>query len=165
MKKKAGMLAGLVLICWAATSRAQQAPPEQPPFRTSIELVTVDATVLDRQGRPLRGLRADDFVVSVAGQPRRVVSAEFVDWTPGPQPASDGDAMPVSTNEGARGGRTFVFVVDQNTLEPGSARQIAAAASGLFGRLTPGDRSALVVMPVTQPRLAMIQKPNKARWR
>ena len=86
--------------------------------------------------------------MSVAGRPRRVVSAEFVEWTPGPQRSSDADAVPVSTNEGARGGRTFVFVVDQNTLEPGSTRQVGAAASGLFGRLTPGDRSALVVMPV-----------------
>ena len=142
------MLTGLVLLCWAPTMTAQQAPPEQPPFRTGIELVTVDATVLDHQGRPIRGLQADDFVVSVAGRPRRVVSADFVEWTPGPQRSSDADAVPVSTNEGARGGRTFVFVVDQNTLEPGSTRQVGAAASGLFGRLTPGDRSALVVMPV-----------------
>ena len=42
----------LVLLCWAPTMTAQQAPPEQPPFRTGIELVTVDATVLDHQGRP-----------------------------------------------------------------------------------------------------------------
>ena len=76
--------------------------------------------MLDRHGQPLRGLSADDFMVSVAGQPRRVVSAEFVDWTPAAPPGPvDPDAVRVSTNEGARGGRLFVFIVDQNTLEPG----------------------------------------------
>jgi VWFA-related protein len=145
---KACTFAAWVLVCCATAATAQSIPPEQPPFRTGIELVNIDATVLDRQGRPLRGLAADDFVVSVAGQPRRVVSAEFVDWTASPQGPPDPNAVPLSTNEGARGGRSFVFVVDQNTLEPGTIRQIAAAASGLFGRLTPEDRSALVVIPV-----------------
>jgi VWFA-related protein len=159
---KARILAASVLLCWTPALTAQEAPPEQPAFRTGIELVTVDATVLDRQGRPLRGLQADDFVVSVAGQPRRVVSAEFVDWTPGPHSPSDAGAVPVSTNEGARGGRTFVFVVDQNTIEPGSARHVAAASSGLFARLTPGDRSALVVMPVG-PKIELTWAHDRVR--
>jgi VWFA-related protein len=159
---KARILAAAVLLCWTPTTSAQQEPREQPPFRTGIELVTVDTTVLDRQGQPLRGLQAQDFVVSVGGQPRRVVSAEFVEWTPGPQPSSAADGVAVSTNEGARGGRTFVFVVDQNTLEPGSARQVAAAASGLFGRLTPGDRSALVVMPVG-PKIELTWAHDRVR--
>jgi VWFA-related protein len=147
--KAAGTLLSL-LLCNAPVATAQQTIPEQPPpFRTGVELVTVDASVLDRQGRPLRGLRADDFVVSVAGQPRRVVSAEFVDWTAAAPPGPvDPDAARISSNEAARSGRVFVFVVDQNSLEPGSARQIASGASGLFSRLTSHDRSALMVLPV-----------------
>ena len=140
---KARILAAVVLLCWTPTASAQQAPPEQPPFRTGIELVTVDATVLDRQGRPLRGLAAQT-TSSCPSPASRAVWSPPSSWT-GRLARSDrpmGTRVPVSTNEGARGGRTFVFVVDQNTLEPGSARQVAAAASGLFGRLTPGDRSA-----------------------
>jgi VWFA-related protein len=148
--KAAKTLVPALLVCGASLSSAQQVVPEQPPpFRTGVELVTVDAAVLDRQGHPVRGLQTADFAVSVAGQPRRVVSAEFVEWAAATPPGPvDPDGVRVSSNEGARSGRAFVFVVDGNTLEPGSMRQMAAAASGIFRRLTSDDRSALVVMPV-----------------
>ena len=58
----------------------RQVRPEQAPtFRSGVEVVTIDVGVVDRQGQPLRGLGPADFTVSVGGQPRRVVSAEFVD--------------------------------------------------------------------------------------
>ena len=139
--KRACTVAAWCLVCFVHASMAQETVPEQAPFRTGVELVTVDATVLDRGGRPLRGLGVDDFKVTVAGQPRRVVSADYVDWTAGPARPSQPGAVAVSTNEGARGGRAFVFLVDRNTLEPGTSRQIADAAHNLFGRLTPEDRS------------------------
>ena len=56
--------------------------------------------------------------------------------------------VPVSTNEGGGIGRLFVFIVDQNTLEPRSARVVAKAASNFFERLTFSDRSALMLMPL-----------------
>jgi VWFA-related protein len=145
--KKIATLAVVLLLC-GASPRAQQIPEQLPPFRTGVELVTVDVTVLARDGQPLRGLRAEDFSVSVAGDPRRVVSAEYVDWPSAPRAAQASDAPWVSTNEGAQGGRIFVFVVDQNTLEPGTAKQVVSGAQRLLARLTPADRSALMVIPV-----------------
>ncbi|HSK98217.1 MAG TPA: hypothetical protein VK891_16440, partial [Euzebyales bacterium] len=143
------VLVVILLLAGVQVPRAQQPPPDDPlSFRTGVELVMVDVTVVDRQGHPLRGLRADDFAVSVAGRPRRVVSAEFVDRTATLQVAPDPDRSRVSTNEGAPGGRIVIFVVDQNTLEPGAARRVATAASHLLARLTPADRSALVVLPL-----------------
>ena len=69
-----------LLAVGGPTLWAQQTAADQPPaFRTGVELVTVDVGVVDRQGQPLRGLAAGDFTVTVAGQPRRVVSAEFVE--------------------------------------------------------------------------------------
>ena len=63
-----------------APPQAQQAQSGQTPtFRSGVELVTVDVGVVDRQGQPVRGLTTSDFTVMVAGQPRRVVNAEFVD--------------------------------------------------------------------------------------
>ena len=38
----------------------------------------VDVTVVDAKGMPVRDLRAPEFTVTVDGQPRRVVSAEFI---------------------------------------------------------------------------------------
>src|SRR5688572_1690171 len=56
-----------------------QAGAQPPTFRSGVELVSVDVSVIDRQGQPLRGLGPGDFTVTVAGQPRRIVSAEYVD--------------------------------------------------------------------------------------
>ena len=112
---------------------AQQPPAQQaqqgqtPTFKTGVELVTVDVGVVDRQGQPMRGLATGDFTVTVAGQPRRVVSAEFVDSLAAARSNLRRSSLEslISTNEGASIGRIFVFVVDQGTLEPGNVRHVA----------------------------------------
>src|SRR5215218_4553322 len=129
----------------------QQPPPSQPPtFRSGVELVTVDVGVVDRQGLPLRGLNTGDFTVTVAGQPRRVVSAEFVDslaeTSRGNLRRSSYDSL-ISTNEGAAVGRLFVFAVDQGTLEAGNVRHVGQAASRFLATLSFADRSALMLLP------------------
>ena len=146
----AAATAAALFLCGGPILSARQTRPEQTPaFRSGVELVTVDVGVVDRQGQPLRDLKAADFVVSVGGQPRRVVTAEFIDTTPvQPQLANRQDVVPISTNEGGGVGRLFVFIVDQNTLELGSARYVANAASRFLSRLTFADRSALLLMPV-----------------
>lgn len=139
-----------LLVAASPWLAAQQPPPEQPPtYRTGTELVTVDVNVLDRQGQPIRGLATPDFTVTVAGQPRRVVSAEYVDATaPLPVYSPETGISPISTNEGGGTGRLFVFVVDQGSLETGVARNAAQAAARFVDRLTFADRSALVMLPV-----------------
>ena len=103
-----------------------------------------------RQGRPLRGLAPGDFVVTVGGQPtpcghggvhRSIGAARAA------APARTENAR-ISTNEGGGVGRLFAFIVDQNTLDLGSARRVASAAGPFFSRLTFADRSALMLMPL-----------------
>jgi VWFA-related protein len=146
----AATAAVLSLSCGLLLSAQQQPGPDQPPaFRSGVELVTIDVGVVDKRGQPLSDLGPADFIVTVGGQPRRVVSAEFVDRSAAQR---DGvfspDVVPISTNEGGGVGRLFAFVVDQNTLEPGNARMVAAAASRFLDRLTFADRSALIRLPL-----------------
>ena len=54
----------------------------QPTFRSGVDLVTVDATVLGRDGAPIDNLGADDFRLEVDGRVRRVVSAQYVSQAP-----------------------------------------------------------------------------------
>ena len=53
-------------------------PAQQPVFRAGIELVTVDVTALDGNGRQVTDLTATDFQVEVDGDRRQVTSAEYV---------------------------------------------------------------------------------------
>src|SRR5690606_35932177 len=73
------------------TARAQTAPVvedgaaseegevQQPVFRTGVELIELDVSVLDANRRPVRGLTADDFTVLEDGQPQPVVAVSHVD--------------------------------------------------------------------------------------
>src|SRR5688572_6965999 len=54
---------------------AQQAPPT---FKSGVSLVTVDVSVLDREGRPVEGLGAEDFEVKLDGRVYPVKVASFV---------------------------------------------------------------------------------------
>ncbi len=60
----------LVLGVAAAVPRAQDAPPRV--FRSGTSLVNLTATVTDREGRPIRGLRKEDFSVFDEGVPQEL---------------------------------------------------------------------------------------------
>lgn len=152
------------LVCGGTWLGAQQTGSGQTPvFRTGVELVTVEVGVVDKQGRPLADLDADDFSVTVDGRKRRVVTAEFVDVAGSRVPADPaGRGGGVSTNAGAGVGRLFVFIVDQHTIEPGTVRHVANAASLFFDQLTFADRSALLLMP-TGPNVEFTWAHDRVR--
>ena len=78
-------------------------------------------------GQPVTGLGAADFIVTVAGRSRRVVSAAYVGAgaSVGGTPGTPVIPLPISSNDGLRGGRLVLFVVDQNTLVQSDVRQAA----------------------------------------
>ncbi|MGQ0735448.1 MAG: hypothetical protein ACT4QD_17565 [Acidobacteriota bacterium] len=142
------------------TGQAQQGPPQQgqPVFRGGIELLTVDATVIDRDGRQVTDLTPAEFVVEVDGDPRPVVSAEYlklVDDTPRPigaprptLPAPSPDEAFFSTNARTLNpGRLILLLVDQGNIRVGQGRQVMRSATGFVDRLSPVDRVALVAIP------------------
>src|SRR5207302_8436852 len=54
------------------------APPQPPRFQSSVDVTPVDVTVVDDRGQPVRDLAPADFVVRIDGNPRRVMTAEWV---------------------------------------------------------------------------------------
>jgi VWFA-related protein len=140
-----------LLVVWAAAGiSARQPPPQQPPrFTASIDLVSVDVNVVDADGRPIRDLAAQDFVVTVDGQPRTIASAQFVSLTA--PPAADVPPPPddYSTNIPTSGapGRLIAIVLDRASIAPVRAKDVFAAAATFVDALQPQDRVGLFSIP------------------
>ncbi len=137
------------------------APGDQPPvFRAGVEVLPLDVTVLDRDGRQVVDLTAADFMVEVDGKPRTVVSSEYIKLTDafaagtaprGPAPVVAPAPAPdygISTNGGGGPqGRAILLLVDQGNIRFGSARPVMQNALKFLERLQPTDRVGLVAIP------------------
>ncbi len=120
------------------------ATARQPMFRSGVELVTIDAAVLDGDGRPVPSLGAEHFRIDVDGRPRRIVSAQFVDLS-----APTGEAVPAtvthfSSNDGAGDGRIVVVAVDEAHIRRLEGRPALAAASRFIDSLPAIDRVGVI---------------------
>lgn len=137
----------LLLVAIAAALHAAPASAQQsqdvPRFSSSVEVTSIDVSVLDDRGRPDPSLTADDFIVKVDGVARRVVSAEFIQLQTPERPAMQPPAG-YSSNESAAGGRLIVILVDQPNIRFGGTVGIRRAVNGFIDRLQPADRAAII---------------------
>jgi len=132
----------------------QSAPPgAQAVFKSSVDLVHLDVSVLDRARVPVRGLTAADFTILEDGAPRPI--SAFVELlTKPPTKASDRSSAvdnasaDVQTNEIARTpeGRLFVVILDDAMIpaDPQMASTAKKIAETAIDRLSPGDQMAVV---------------------
>jgi len=118
-------------------------------FKSAVDLVPVDVSVVDRDGRPVNNLTAADFTLTVDGKPRAVVSASYISTE------RLGDAPPdratFSTNAGQRPGRLIALVIDEAHITRGGAKAAFAAAATFVRGLDSADRVALYLIPGTGP--------------
>ena len=136
----------VALTCASSTASNQQAPA--PTFRSGLEILTVEASVRDAAGRPVTDLQPSDFVVSVDGQPRRVLNARMFGTddvgvakagTPAPRFARASDALP---------GRLIMFAVDRDSIRSGSEKAILNTASAMMSSFSPADAVGVIGLPV-----------------
>ena len=132
-----------------ASLSAQQRP--RATFKSSVDLVPVDVSVVDKSGKPIADLTADDFALTIDGRPRKVISAQFFSA----QPGVDAQSAPkhYSTNAGAEGGRLVVLVIDAANIGTARAKGALEAAGRFVGRLNRADRVALVTIPGGGPQI------------
>ena len=72
------LILGVGMVVITGRPRAQ-APQDQPPtFRASVQYIEVDVRVTDREGRVVRDLAKDDFVLLDDGRPQTISTATFV---------------------------------------------------------------------------------------
>jgi VWFA-related protein len=134
-------LKGLVAVLFAALAGAQERR-DVPTFPSRAELVTVDAVVLDGTGRPVRGLTAEDFVLSEDGLRQPIVSFEAIDGGKvEPTPAAVAPPAPAATNvrpaRAAAG--SFVLLVDDVGLAPSHEETVRTALARFLADGVRGD--------------------------
>jgi VWFA-related protein len=154
MKKPpiAFVVASLAVTGAADTGQTPETEEQTPRFPAGVELVVVDAVVVDGEGRPVAGLSRDDFRVLEDGTPQPTSSFESVQIPP-PRTAPPPAPRPrVSTNVAAtaatspvRPGRSFVVVFDELNLTAGQARHARSATAHFLRRgVGEGDRVSVV---------------------
>jgi VWFA-related protein len=149
----------------------QPAAPRQRPaatFRSSIDLVTINVVVRDKNGNIVRGLTRDDFSITEDGQPQTISTFDFeeitrqpIDVTPAAMPTvlgSVGRAVEAPAAAPAaevkpidmHGRRLIAMLFDISSMQPEEAfRAATAAREYVEKKLTPADMVALTVLSTT----------------
>ena len=149
----------LVAVAFSAATLAQQqarpvqqsipAPQTTPVFRSGVDLVHLDVSVLDRQRRPVRGLGPADFTILEDGIPQKIAAFSAVEV-----PAVAGPPSPwmrevpkdVRTNQDIGERRLFVIIVDDAQLQgnPLVLQNVHQTARKVIDGLGPSDLASVI---------------------
>jgi VWFA-related protein len=82
------IVASVAAILAAGVLSAQQAQAPLPRFRAGVDVVEIDVSVLDRDHKPVRSLKAGDFTVREDGVTQKIVAFDEVYSAPPPPPSA-----------------------------------------------------------------------------
>ena len=152
------LLAGLTVAAGSA-QRGQvlnpiQGPPRPqtalPQFRSQVDLIHLDVSVLDGNRRPVRGLGPNDFTILENGQPQKlaVFNAVEIPVAHPPKTAWLRDVAPDvrSNNEDQRERRLFLILIDDAAVQglPMAMQNVKKVAKDFINRLGPSDLAGVV---------------------
>ena len=139
-----------MLAVWplaAGPSSSARRPQQAPTFRSEVNVVRLDVSVLNENRTPVRGLDKEEFAVFIDGVLQRLVDVTEVHYVPG-----DGSraTLPASldfvSNQAPPTRRAFVLILD-DALTPGdpfALRYTRQAARAFVEGLHPDDLVAVV---------------------
>ena len=168
------ILAAMVSLAAAADRSAGQ---QAPPFRSGVEVVLIDVSVIDKTGTPVAELGPNEFTVVVDGVARRIVSAQFINHhatqtPPTPAPLATDVAAGIAAEPAAAApirGRDVLIVIDEDSLETGDGLLAKRAATGFLDKLGPVDRVGFATLPRLRSNLTLSPDRDEtkraiARW-
>jgi VWFA-related protein len=154
MRVGASVLATVLAASAPAAAQAPEAAPAQPPvFGVGVDIVALDATVVDAKGQPVLGLGPEDFQAEIDGKPRRVVSVEYIGRDLEPPALPPVRPTHFSSNEDVPRGRLVLLLVDRGNIGQGGGRDVLRSAERFLGTLGPADRVGLVFVPGPGPSI------------
>jgi VWFA-related protein len=116
--------------------QAKQAPP--PTFKSTTELVEVDAVVLDRSGNFVPGLTADNITLYENGKPQKIQQFFMVTHDQGVEDGALRGEYADLAQSGAH--RVFVMLFDESHLSNESLLRVKEGASAFVREMfTAGD--------------------------
>jgi VWFA-related protein len=152
----------VVCVALAALAGVQQPPtqqPQQPVFRSRVDLVALDVTVVDKDGTPVTGLKATDFTVTVNGKPGIVRELDYLTFgaAPGSEIAVAGretsNTAPAAT-QASRGGRVIVLLIDDLAAKVTEGKMLMIAAERMLNTLDLGDMVGLATTSGLGPAMS-----------
>jgi VWFA-related protein len=160
--RSAIVLGVLLATAVAAGLTARQQPP--PTFRSGVEVVRIDVSVVDKTGRPVGDLAPADFTVTVDGKPRTIVSAQFLKYEvrTAVTPGGRGAAAPAPAPQSPPPPRTVLIVIDEDNIEPGEGQLAKQAAARFIDRLGPDDRVGVVTIPRLRAEVTLSTRRSDA---
>jgi VWFA-related protein len=159
-RRTAAWVVAFALALGCLAGRAE--PVAQDTFRSGVEVVVIDVTIVDRSGQPVSGLTAADFRVNVDRKPRPIASAQFLAHdmrlaarpTPRPTPPSGNLHVP---------GRDILIVVDEDSMEPGTGLVARRAAERFLDTLAPADRAGVATIPRVRTTVSLTTNRSDVR--
>ncbi|MBI1950649.1 MAG: VWA domain-containing protein [Acidobacteria bacterium] len=157
---------GLALSGTASSPAAPPAKDPAPPLaplieRATVELVLIEAYVQDSRGRPIEGLRVDDFSLKVDGHDRPIASLEFRSvpapaQAAAPEPGRRAEGIEPGPAPGKRYPRRFILFFEDRTSSYQNLTQARRCAQRfLESALLPDDQVALAAF---DRRLRLLQE-------
>jgi VWFA-related protein len=136
------------LTLFTSLPRAAQ-QSQAPTFRSKVEIVQLDVSVLDKRRQPVKGLTERDFTILEDGKPQKIVGFSTFDMDDTPPPATGWmrDVPPdVTTNDLKAESRLFVLVMDDAMIpqELFSIKSSKEIANSIIDKLGPDDLTAVV---------------------
>jgi VWFA-related protein len=143
-----------------------QMPPPPPPdapkgagkngINVNVDLVQIDATVVDKNGAPIKGLKKENFQLSEEGKPQTVTALDYFDVERIETAGTEADAEPITIDLKTandpeklrplvREHRMIVLFFDLTSMAPEDLlRSTDAAMKFLKTQMTPADLVAIV---------------------
>jgi hypothetical protein len=141
-----------VLAQAAGSAAPVQTPAQTPTFRAAVSLVTVDFLAVTADGKPVTDLKPEEVTVKVDGKTKKLQSLQHI--AVADPPVGDGSnvalspaPVPFGSNAITEAGRTFIMVLDDETLLPGKEQPLKDAVSRFLNTLSSRDRLSVVTVP------------------
>lgn len=140
---------GIVLVAAIAIAAVVALPAAQTVFRSSVQYVTVDVVVTDKDDKPIENLGIDDFEIEDNGKTQKVADFKFVsipavtrtlDSSGAAQPQPDVTSNLPSTPDS----RLFAIVVDDLHLLEKDVIKIKRVLTEFLQSISPEDEVAMV---------------------